>query len=61
MAQRIIDSLADRIIDLENETMDNSKTDDVFNHSRDVLAAKKKELKKMGKGNKPRAAKSFTD
>jgi len=39
----------------------NIKADDIFKHSRDVLAAKQKELKQLGKGNKPQAAQPFTD
>jgi len=39
----------------------NIKADDAFRHSRDVLAAKQKELKQLGKGNKPRAAQPFTE
>jgi len=39
----------------------NIKADDAFKHSRDVLAAKQKELKQLGKGNKPLAAQPFTD
>jgi len=39
----------------------NIKADDAFRHSRDVLAAKQKELKQFGKGNKPRATQPFTE
>jgi hypothetical protein len=35
--------------------------DKEFQHSRNVLAAKKKELKKMGRGNKQHAAQAFTE
>jgi len=38
----------------------NIKTSELFTHSRDVLTAKMKELKQIGKGNKPNAAQSFT-
>jgi hypothetical protein len=38
----------------------NLKEDSCFKHSRDVLGAKMKELKKLGKGNKPHAAEPFT-
>jgi hypothetical protein len=38
----------------------NIKTSHMFRHSRDVLSSKMKELKKLGKGNKPQAAESFT-
>ena len=37
------------------------KKDKEFVHSRNVIAAKKKELKKLGKGNKKRASQSFTE
>ena len=36
-------------------------TDAQFRRSRDILAAKQKQLKCMGKGNKPRAADEITD
>ena len=39
----------------------NIKTDNKFSHSRDVLAAKMKELKQLGKGNHPQASQSFTN
>lgn len=38
----------------------NIKKDHVFEHSRAVLAAKKKQLKKLGKGNKAKASQPFT-
>lgn len=38
----------------------NVKADSHFKHSRDVLKAKMKELKQLGKGNKPHAAEPFT-
>jgi len=38
----------------------NIKDNDRFKHSRDVLCAKMKELKKLGKGNKPNAAEPFS-
>jgi hypothetical protein len=38
----------------------NIKTDERFIHSRNVLSAKLKELKQMGKGNKPNAAQAFS-
>jgi hypothetical protein len=38
----------------------NIKADDRFRYSRDVLSAKMKELKIIGKSNKPRAASAFT-
>jgi hypothetical protein len=38
----------------------NIKTSDSFRHSREVLMSKMKELKQLGKGNKPRAAQAFT-
>jgi len=38
----------------------NIKTSELFTHSRNVLTAKMKELKQIGKGNKPHAAQSFT-
>ncbi len=38
----------------------NIKLDERFVHSRNVLSAKQKELKQMGKGNKPNAAQAFT-
>lgn len=38
----------------------NIKTSELFQHSRAVLAAKMKELKQLGKGNKPNAAQPFT-
>jgi hypothetical protein len=38
----------------------NIKKDHVFEHSRAVLAAKRKELKKLGKGNKSKASQPFT-
>jgi hypothetical protein len=39
----------------------NIKQDELFRHSREVLRAKMKELKQMGKGNKPHASHPFTD
>ena len=33
----------------------------LFNHSRTVLSSKQKQLKKMGKGNKPNESATFTD
>jgi len=39
----------------------NIKQDELFRHSRDVLAAKMKELKTIGKGNLPSASRPFTD
>lgn len=39
----------------------NIKEDECFRHSRDVLSAKMKQLKSMGKGNKPNASVPFTD
>ena len=39
----------------------NIKTDERFRHSRDVLSAKMKQLKSIGKGNKPNASQPFTD
>lgn len=39
----------------------NIKQDDRFRHSREVLAAKMKELKSLGKGNLPNVAQPFTD
>ena len=39
----------------------NIKTDIRFQHSRDVLEAKMKELKQMGKGKKPNLAPPFTE
>ena len=39
----------------------NIKQDKQFRHSREVLAAKIKELKSLGKGNLPNAAQPFTD
>jgi len=38
----------------------NLKQDDLFRHSRTVLSAKMKELKQLGKGNRPNAAEPFT-
>ena len=38
----------------------NIKSSDLFSHSRSVLSAKMKELKQLGKGNKPHAAQAFT-
>jgi hypothetical protein len=45
----------------DNGSIYNIKADGCFKHSRDVLAAKKKELKQLGKGNKPNASKSFSN
>jgi len=39
---------------------ENIKHSDLFRHSREVLAAKMKELKTLGKGNKPNASQPFT-
>jgi len=39
----------------------NIKQDERFRHSREVLAAKMKELKSLGKGNLPNAAQPFND
>jgi len=39
----------------------NIKEDECFRHSRDVLSAKMKQLKSMGKGNKPNASLPFTE
>lgn len=39
---------------------DNIKQSDTFSHSRAVLSAKMKELKQLGKGNKPHASQPFT-
>lgn len=44
----------------ENGYSSNIKADDAFRHSRDVLSAKKKELKQLGKGNRPKAALPFS-
>lgn len=38
----------------------NIKTSELFKHSREVLSAKMKELKQLGKGNRPHAAQPFT-
>lgn len=39
----------------------NIKTSSLFRHSRDVLMAKMKELKSLGKGNKSRASQPFSE
>jgi len=39
----------------------NIKQDARFRHSRDVISAMMKELKSLGKGNKPYAAQPFAD
>lgn len=44
----------------DNNYQSNIKTDSKFRHSREVLAAKMKELKQLGKGNRPQASESFT-
>jgi hypothetical protein len=38
----------------------NIKTSEIFRHSRDVMSSKMKELKQLGKGNRPNAAQPFT-
>jgi len=45
---------------LDQQYAANIKADDRFTHAPDVLSAKMKELKTIGKGNKPRAAAAFT-
>jgi len=39
----------------------NIKTSDIFRHSREVLSSKIKELKHLGKGNRPHASQSFSN
>jgi hypothetical protein len=38
-----------------------AKNNDVFNLTRDAISAKKKVLKKQGKGNKPKKSQPLTD
>jgi hypothetical protein len=45
---------------IDNLYSANIKEDYFFKHSRDVLSAKVKQLKKLGKGNKPHAAQPFS-
>jgi hypothetical protein len=45
---------------ISKEYEHNLKTSELFRHSREVLSAKMKELKQLGKGNRPHAAEPFT-